>query len=82
MYLRYNIQLKGFFLGFKNMEREVVICYVYCVSDTRNEGGNYCSEMVRRALEFQRQQHAIPLKVRQQHISTLRNSKCSKVFSR
>ena len=50
------------------MEREVVICYVYCVSDTRNEGGNYCSEMVRRALEFQRQQHAIPLKVRQQHI--------------
>ena len=44
------------------------MCDVYCVSDTRNEGGNYCSEMVRRALEFQRQQHAIPLKVRQQHI--------------
>ena len=54
-------------LGFKKMEREVM-CDVYCVSDTRNEGGNYCSEMVRRALEFQRQQHAIPLKVRQQHI--------------
>ena len=43
------------------------MCDVYCVSDTRNEGGNYWSEMVRKALEFQRQQHAMPLKVRQQH---------------